>query len=297
VCMWKTDFVKQLVSQNANTSLLTAGRDSASALHLAVRQGNRDCVRVLVRGRADLEERWGPMQETLLHLAVRHCTVLMVRLLCNLGANKMAEDSKGRTPLLLAVLEGKAESAGWLFQSEEPNWRLEEGWIILHWAARTGQAECVRVLVAGGADAEARDALGNTALHHAVRKGHLGCVQALGRQLMTPGADKGAKDCRGQTPVHVAAGCGQLKCLAELLAGGGVMTLDYDRATPLHLAAAGGSADCVQELLSWGANPQEVDCQGRTPLQYAEQAGQASCVALLCGTAAVGVVDLVDYLW
>ena len=63
----------------------------------------------------------------------------------------------------------------------DPNAREEtgDGRAPLHWAARSGQVDCVRALVELGARATCVDNLGRTPLHYAAGKGHVDCVRGL----------------------------------------------------------------------------------------------------------------------
>jgi hypothetical protein len=67
----------------------------------------------------------------------------------------------------------------------------------LHRAARHGQAAVAVALLAVGADKDAKDRNGLTALHWAARES-----EAVARVLLAAGADKGAKDRDGDTPAE-----------------------------------------------------------------------------------------------
>jgi len=82
----------------------------------------------------------------------------------------------------------------------------------LLWAAAGGLAKAVAFLCEQGADTGARGADGATALHRAVRYGHLAVVQYLCEQ----GADKEAKNSSGMTPLHLAAETGHVSMVQYL---------------------------------------------------------------------------------
>jgi ankyrin repeat protein len=65
----------------------------------------------------------------------------------------------------------------------------------LIWAAEMGRADCVRLLLDGGAQKEAADKLRRTALILAASNGHADCL----RLLVGNGADQEAKDNLGRT--------------------------------------------------------------------------------------------------
>ena len=70
----------------------------------------------------------------------------------------------------------------------------------MHRAAYNNSLEAVKVLLAHGADVNARDDYSNTALHYAASYGH----DALAQALLGAGADINAKTKRGATAVAYA---------------------------------------------------------------------------------------------
>jgi ankyrin repeat protein len=136
-------------------------------------------------------------------------------------------------------------------------------------AAMRGDAEAVRALVKQGADVNAPQGDGMTALHWVAVNGD----GELARLLIEAGANLRAVTRNGAyTPLHLAGRGGHASVVRALLEGGS----DPDArtgtaaATPLHLAAASGSADAVRALLDAGA---EVDAREseweQTPLVFA----------------------------
>ncbi len=88
----------------------------------------------------------------------------------------------------------------------------EDGFTPLHRAAQEGHKELAELLLAKGADVNAKTTDGATPLHRAAHYGH----QQLAELLLAKGADVNAKSIDGVTPVHVAAQQGY-KELVELL--------------------------------------------------------------------------------
>lgn len=105
-------------------------------------------------------------------------------------------------------------------------------------AARAGNTESVKMLLAAGAAVNQADATGATALSWAVEGGHAEAVRCL--------LDAGA------AVNHVAAAAGKYAEPTE------------DAYTPLHLAAAMLRADIVQMLLEAGADARATDMHGLT---------------------------------
>ena len=67
-------------------------------------------------------------------------------------------------------------------------------------AAYRGKADCAEALLEWGADKDAADSIGNTALHKAAMEGQLECA----RLLVAAGADRATKTKDGKTPLDVA---------------------------------------------------------------------------------------------
>ena len=81
----------------------------------------------------------------------------------------------------------------------------------MHTAAREGEVDVVKVLLAAGADVEAKDEDGRTALHRAARAGHGDIVKVL----IEGGADVEAQEKDGRTPRDVAKHKGILRLLDQ----------------------------------------------------------------------------------
>jgi ankyrin repeat protein len=127
-------------------------------------------------------------------------------------------------------------------------------------------------------DERARDGRA-TALMTAAGHSHSLTVKAL----LEHGADPNARDAYGYTALHRAAQVGSPEMLSALLAHGArVDTRGKGGATPLHVAAHAGRADIVQLLLEGGADPNVAEAsESYTPLHYAAAAGDTKMVRLL----------------
>jgi ankyrin repeat protein len=87
----------------------------------------------------------------------------------------------GVTPLLLAAINADPVMVEALLKAgADPNASLSQGQTILMTAARTGSGEAVRLLLARGADVNAREQiLGETALIWAAAENHPAVIKAL----------------------------------------------------------------------------------------------------------------------
>ena len=117
-----------------------------------------------------------------------------------------------------------------------------------------------------------------TPLHDAVADNDGATV----RVLLDEGADANARDADGTTALHVAARLGATET-AELLidAGAGIDATTRYGVTPLALAAASGSPELVTHLLSAGADPDATSREGQTVLMSAALNGTPESIDTL----------------
>ena len=118
-------------------------------------------------------------------------------------------------------------------------------------AAKRGNIEAVKSALADGADMNANDADGWTALHQSAFYGPKEVVELL----ITRGANLNAKEKDGWTPLDQAAYGGN-KEIAELLItkGADVNTKNNREMTPLHHASIKGHKEVVELLILRGAD-------------------------------------------
>jgi ankyrin repeat protein len=140
-----------------------------------------------------------------------------------------------------------------LTAGEDVNAAQGDGMTALHWAARRGETEMVRMLLAAGANVRATTRLGNyTALLLASEGGHAAAIDALA----AAGADPKGTTAAGVTPLMLASASGQAAAVTALLKHGA----DVDAAEPgrgqtaLMFAAANRRADVVRVLIAARAN-------------------------------------------
>lgn len=130
-------------------------------------------------------------------------------------------------------------------------------------AAKSGDADRAKRALDRGADCQARDAEGKTALDYAVFLG----LDSLARELAKRGAKLDAEDRDGLQPLHVAAEMNHPEVAAALIEAGAPLDgRDGDGWTPLHWASAQGNARMVQLLITAGSDLEARTHDGRTPL-------------------------------
>ena len=147
-------------------------------------------------------------------------------------------------------------------------------------ATMVRNVEAVRSLLEEGADVNASQGDGMTALHWAAEHGDVKMVT----MLLGAGADlEMGTRLSEHTPLHVASTAGHASVIGTLLeAGADVNASTTTGATPLHFAAASGNGRAVTELLAHGAEPDAREPQwGQTPMMFAAAAGRVKAIAAL----------------
>jgi ankyrin repeat protein len=129
-----------------------------------------------------------------------------------------------------------------------------DGMTALHWAAMHGDAAVVRMLTVAGARLDAATRNGTyTPLHLASRAGKAAAAAAL----LDAGADvNAATSSGGATALHLAAGTGDTAVLATLIRHKAMVDARETAfgQTPLMWAAAAGRVQAVRTLLAGGAD-------------------------------------------
>jgi len=134
------------------------------------------------------------------------------------------------------------------------------------------------VLCAASAGAQPADLSLIDVVKHAGRGSSHAAISAL----LEAGADVNAAEPDGTTALHWAVQHDDQDVVQALIAAGAAVdTANRFGVTPLALAATNGSATMVDELLQAGASPDAPSPGGDTPLMLAARTGRADVVGLL----------------
>lgn len=142
------------------------------------------------------------------------------------------------------------------------------------------------ILIDAGANIEAKDEYGATALHWASHNGHYD----IAKLLIDAGADIEAEIKSGgnkkSRPLHFAVFLRKLN-IADLLvhAGADLTAKGVDGLTPLHFAVLARSTDLIKLLLRAGADVKAKDNEGDTALDIAKARNYQELLPILSGSA------------
>ncbi|GMH36824.1 hypothetical protein BSKO_04697 [Bryopsis sp. KO-2023] len=115
------------------------------------------------------------------------------------------------------------------------------------------------MIIVAGADIDAQNDHGSTALAYAAQFGQLDAAKALVRA----GANVNARNVAGETPFHYASFAGIPEFVQLLLDNGAeIDAQDYFGDTPVFWAAKSGSAEVIEVLKSSGADLSTIDNAG-----------------------------------
>jgi uncharacterized protein len=257
--------------------------DAPLRLIEAVKAGNREAVRALIKKPAELKvtERDGT---TALHWAVRADDLETMRLLLKAGADANAATHEGVIPLSLAAVNGSLAATEALLEAgANPNAVMPEGETVLMTAARTGRPDVLKALLDHGADLKIRENwYGESALMWAAAENHVDAVKVLvesgadvnerSRLLEVPRRRSGQSilPLGSWTPLMYAAREGALEAVQTLAALGADLNLtDPDGATALVLAIINANYDVAAALVEKGADPNVADNEAKMAALYA----------------------------
>ncbi|MCR5724479.1 MAG: ankyrin repeat domain-containing protein [Treponema sp.] len=292
-------------------------KDSAgnTALHIAIlSDAPFDYIKYLVNSGADVNAR-NKSGDSVLYLTVEKNKRQTGELLLERGADIFATNINNYSPLRLA-LENGGDVQDWLITSQTLNttdgsgntplhyaaeWALDtalkgliekgakldavnaNGESVLFAAVKGGSTKCLAILVDNGAETDtrsnlARDHVGNTPLHAAVRWN----AEAIARELIALGVEVNAQNMSGKTALGDACRAGKTDMALLLLAhGADVNATDATGRSILVDSIQGNNEQMVAMLLEKGANPNIQEISGRNAYHEAALSRNARIITLI----------------
>ena len=146
-------------------------------------------------------------------------------------------------------------------------------------AVKAGDLETVRTLIADGADVDARQGDGATALHWAAHRNDPDAADLL----IDAGGSVNAANALGATPLWLAAMNGSAPVVGRLLAAGANVNVALTMGeTPLMTAARTGNLEVVELLLEHGADVNAAEHErGQSALMWAVAQQHADIARIL----------------
>jgi ankyrin repeat protein len=251
--------VRTLLNQHADVNGRT--HDGATALLWAAHWNDLETAGLLIRAGADVNAA-NDFRITPLSLACTNGSAALVDRLLKAGANPNTPIATGETPMMTCARSGSADAVRMLVargadvNAKQPS----QSQTALMWAAAEHHTNVMGVLIEAGADLQAHTRRGFTALHFAAREGDLESTRVLlaagvnvnirsepdlselrrgTRERAAGGAVAGgsAEESAGSTPLLVATVRGQVPLALFLLDQGADPNIGDAGFTPLHWAA------------------------------------------------------------
>lgn len=226
---------------------------------------------------------------TPLHLAAEWKLDAIVLYIVDKGGDINAKNANGETPLFNAAKVNSTATittmlSNPLIEYTDINARDFLGNTALHACIRWGSTQAADTLLAIDAKVNtrklvnARNLAGKTALHEASRAGNKNFMQIL----LAAGADINATDETGKTPLTDAIQNNQQEAVAYLLQfkASPVMQDMYGR-NAFHEAVESGNTDIIALIRNSGGNAMARDSFGRSPLSLAFKQSEQAVLAVL----------------
>ena len=248
-----------------------------SALHYAVLKRRLDVIKLLLDNNVD--KVWQDDMGKTAAFYAQACPAAMFMLRYGTEIEAKATDHLNNTGLLhLAWLGDKEGTQYYLDQGANVDARNDNGETALTESSRHGDVQIVEMLLKRGANTEIAASNEWTPLLQAIRDGR----EVVVPLLLQYNAKKRAKLASGNSTLAEACWRKHFGIARTLIeAGSPIDTRDLQKATPLFKAAFEGNTDFVRWALQRGADANAKNDASLTPLYVACEKGHSEVAALL----------------
>ncbi len=278
------DMLKTLVTPKNILSKDSAGN---TPLHIAILKDSPfEYVKYLIDSGADVNAR-NKNGDSILYLTVTKNKKDVGDLLLSKGADIFATNTENNSPLRIALTNG-GQVQDWLITSRTLNTTDGSGNTPLHYAAEWKLNEALSGLIQKGANVNAVNANGESALFSAVKADSPSTIDILVENgIITDTRSNLTRDHLGNTPLHYAVKWNSLQAAQKIISlGFDVNSMNLSGKTALSDCCRSNKRDMAILLISYGANVNATDVTGRTVLIDAIQSGSEQMIALLLANGA-----------
>ena len=276
-----TETMQFLIDQREDVNHI--GGLYGSPLSAAAAHGHQDAVSLLIEKGANVNI-MGGMFGTAVQTAAARGKAKIVEYLLDHKAevNLMGGWSHASALILASKLANKKTSESIIRLLVDAGADLNatdaDGATALHAAAFSGSMNVLKLLVGNNAKLDLKDDEGSTPLLVAVLQGR----HAAAKYLIESGANLNIKDRSGVAPIHAAISQAQPKLLNTLLCHQvDVNVKNEEGMTALHIAVDENDASAVELLIAHNANVNAPDRDGSTPLHLVELNSDRGALSLL----------------
>ena len=194
------------------------------------------------------------------------------------GSERPSRDVMPRRLVAAAELREWDSLRKLIAQGADPNAAQPDGMTAMHWAAYWGRADVTRELIAAGANVSSANHYQIQPLWIACRYGQADVAQLL----LTAGADAQAQVAGGETLLMTAARSGNAQIVQALIENGAPVNAQERKGqTALMWASAEGNVAAVDALIQAGADTETALKSGFTAFFFAARQGQTDVVRRL----------------
>lgn len=268
-------------------NVLSKDSSGNTPLHIAIlKDAPFEYIQYLVESGADVNAR-NKNGDSVLYLAVKKNSRSVGELLLSKNADIFATNTDNFSPLRIALAQG-GEVQDWLITSQTLNMTDGAGNTPLHYAAEWNLEDALLGLIQKGANINAVNSNGESALFAAVKADSTKIINILVENgIVTDTRSNLTRDHLGNTPLHYAVKWNSLNAARSVISlGFDVNAQNLSGKTALSDTCRSGKKEMAELLISCGANVNASDVSGRSILIDSIQAGNEEMIALLLANGA-----------